>query len=286
MKAFGFALALACLPQLSNALAASALAKAFSGKKPPVVVHLWDRQPSSLTSFAIDDVSEACRKAGATAVLVEPTLVKPFADEQETQRGSFPGPLPIIVDCKLSDLMAEPAELCAGAKNLGATGIGIRYYLGDYKESADLEAAMRGAVAAAEESGLTAILLGEFGADGDEGAAGASTLASSVGAAAALAERDATTDDGGALALSCWDGTEKELQRLREEGFAGLVLKNACNGDVGYGATTKSPSLAAQAVTKLVKAALSKGSSVWGGAGTTTGGESSGGSMEAYFNRS
>ena len=84
----------------------------------------------------------------------------------------------------------------------------------------------------AEQSGLDTILLPEFGADGDEGAEGAGELASRVGAAAGLT-KDA--EDKGGIALGCWDGSSEDLGRLREAGHKGLVLKNACYGDVAWG---------------------------------------------------
>ena len=133
------------------ALKASVLNRALKRKDGrPLVVHLWDPNPSALESFAIDDVSEDCRKAGASAVLTTPALVKPIAEEQERQRGSFPGPLPVIADVPLSDL---DSEVCAGAKNLGASAIGIRYYVGDYENGDELDEKLRSAVAFAEESG-------------------------------------------------------------------------------------------------------------------------------------
>mmetsp|Transcript_45959 Transcript_45959/g.75973 ORF Transcript_45959/g.75973 Transcript_45959/m.75973 type:complete len:297 (-) Transcript_45959:173-1063(-) len=293
MKSLIF-LVLALYPHTAASLVAgSALTKALDSTSRPVVVHLWDPKPAALESFAIADVSAACRDAGAAAVLVTPALVSAVAEEQEAHRGSYPGPLPVIADCALNDMIGteSPAELCIGAKSLGASAIGIRYYELDWPDEAALEAALCSAVAAAEQSGLGALLLGEFGADGDEGAAGAvGALASRVGASAALAKQcvePEKTESGkeGALALGCWDGSAKALERLRGAGFSGLVLKNACDGDISRGARMKSPSLAAQAVTKLVKAALSKGSqTVWAGAGSTSGGESSSASLDSYFN--
>ena len=281
MQSFFLLVALLLHPAAA-ALASSTdkFARAIStaNKKRPIVVHLWDPNPSELTDFAIDDVSEACRKAGAAAILCQAALTSSISKEQEAQRGNFPGPLPIIVDCALKDL---DAETCAGAKTLGAAAVGIRYYKGDYDSDGALEEALQSSIAAAEEAGLGAILLGEFGADGDEGVDGASGLASRFGAAAGLTK--SAEEDG--VALGCWDGSEQELQRLRGAGFAGLVLKNACQGDIAWGSRTKQPSLAAQALTKLIKAALSKGDkSIWGGAGGVN--EASGeGSMESYFNR-
>ena len=62
-------LSLSYLP-LADAMAVSKpLARALS-KPRPLLVHIWDPKPAELTEYAIDDVSEACRKAGATAILV------------------------------------------------------------------------------------------------------------------------------------------------------------------------------------------------------------------------
>jgi len=257
------ALQLRASAALAVAAASSPLAKALQTAR-PVVVHVWDPKPAEIADYAIEDVSMACREAGASAVLVDAALVGVMANEQETAIGNFPGPVPVIADCQLSDFAEAPQELCAGAKSLGAAGIGIRYYEGDWPEKAALEESLRKAVAAAEESRLDAILLGEFGANRAEGVEGAAGMASGVGAAAALTK----SSEDGAPVLGCWDGSEDELQRLRDAGFGGLIVKNACKGDVSLGAHLKLPSPAALRVTKLVKAALSKGDkSIWGGAG-------------------
>ena len=57
----------------SGLASSSALTKALA-KPRPVVVHVWDARPSELEAYAIDDVSMACREAGATAVLVGPEV--------------------------------------------------------------------------------------------------------------------------------------------------------------------------------------------------------------------
>ena len=61
-------LSLSYLP-VADAMAVSPLTRALS-KPRPLPVHIWDPKPAELTEYAIDDVSEACRKAGATAILV------------------------------------------------------------------------------------------------------------------------------------------------------------------------------------------------------------------------
>ena len=261
----------------------SALTRALA-KPRPLLVHVWDPNPDELSDFAIGDVSEAVRKSGATAVLVQPELVVPVAKEQEIHRGSFPGPVPVAVDAALRDLVdsASADDEIKAWKDQGASTIGLRYYEGDWSEEGSLEDALQGVITAAQKSGLDTILLAEFGANGAEGADGSSELASRVGAAAGLTK---AAEAGGAPAIGCWDGSDEELQRLRDAGFGGLILKNACRGDVAFGAKIKSPSLAAQAVTRLVKKALSKdGKAIWGGAGGVA--EAKGESMDAYFNRS
>ena len=286
---FALVLTLCCLQAASALLAGSALlSKSLSATGRPLVVHIWDPNPASLESFAIDDVSEACRESGAAAVLCGPELVAAIAKEQDTHRGGFPGALPVIIDMALNDLIGEegPNELCTGAKNLGATGIGVRYYAGDWEDAAALEEALQGVVATAEDVGLGVILLPEFGANGDEGMAGAGGLASRVGAAAGLATAPEKDEDGEKMAFGCWDGSSDALQRLREEGFGGLVLKNACGGDVAWGSKTKQPSLAALQLAKVIKASQSKGSTtIWAGAGSTGSGGGGGQTMEGYFNR-
>ena len=115
--------------------------------------------------------------------------------------------------------------------------------------------------------------------------AGGGRLSLHVGAAAGLAKSPEAGEEGEKLAFGCWDGEPDALQRLRDEGFKGLLLKNACRGDVAWGSKTKQPSLAAMQLTRLVKASQSKGSTaVWGGAGIT-GGSSGGQSTAAYASR-
>ena len=276
------------LPRAAAAMVAGgALPQTLSVQR-PIIVHVWDAKPDKLETFAIDEVSKACRNAGAAAVLCSPKLLKAFAEEQELAIGSFPEPLPIIAQVALKDMIeteTASAEIAAGAKKLGAAAIGFGYYASDWPEAEALEEALKGATAAAEEVGLDSLLLAQFGAGGVEGSDSAAEVAARVGATAALAkEGGAEGTEGGATLLGSWDGTDEELQRLREAGFAGMILKNACRGDVGRGARTSSPSIAAMGVTKQVKTALSKaGTSVWGGAGGVTQAKTA--SMGDYFER-
>ena len=148
-----------------------------SGRK--VVVHVWDKNPEELKEYAIDEVSKACRESGAAAILTSPGLIKTIAAEQAIQKGNFPGPLPIVSDCALNDLLGEDAAtLSQGAKSLGASSLGIRYYGADWPEADKLEEALKNAIDAAEAAGLDTMLLPGFGADNDEGAADAAELAS------------------------------------------------------------------------------------------------------------
>jgi hypothetical protein len=233
MRALLFCLVLWLHLHEAAALAAgAALAKALT-KSRPVIVHLWDPSPHALEQYAIDDVSEACRKSGATAILVAPNLIESISKEQESCRGNFPGPVPVIADCALKDLLDAPDELCAGAKKLGAAAIGIRYYSGDWSEPGSVEDALITAIAAANDNGLESVMLGEFGADGSEGVDGAASMAARVGAAAALTT---SVEEDGTPALGCWNGTPEEKQRLQDAGFEGLLLKNACRGNMALGA--------------------------------------------------
>ena len=62
----------------------------------------------------------------------------------------------------------------------------------------------------------------------------------------------------------------------------GVVIKDACRGDIGFGSVTKSPSLAARAVTTQVKRALSKkNDAIWGGAGGVSEGKEQ--ALDSYF---
>ncbi len=267
----------------ASAMVTSALTKALAKPK-PVVVHLYDPKPADLKEYALVDVSIACRDAGTTGILTMPELVKGFADEQEDARGSFPGPVPVLVDCGLKDgglaenVRAATAANIADWKASGASGLGVRYYRADWPDEGALEAELARVVADADAAGLAAILLPEFGTLGEEGAEGASGLAERVGAAAALMK--AAGD--GAPALGCWNGSDQDLLRLRSAGLGGLIVKDACRGDIGFGSATKSPSLAAQAVGMLVKKALSKkNDAIWGGAGGVSEGKEQ--ALDSYF---
>lgn len=275
------------LPRAAAAMVAGgALPQALSVQR-PIIVHVWDAKPDKLETFAIDEVSKACRNSGAAAVLCSPKMLKAFVEEQELAMGSFPEPLPIIAQVTLKDMIETEtagAELVAGAKKLGAAAIGIGYYASDWPEADALEEALKGATAAAEGGGLDSLLLAQFGAGGVEGSDSAAEVAARVGATAALAKEGGDGEEGSAALLGSWDGTDEELQRLRAAGFSGLILKNACRGDVGRGARTSSPSIAAMGVTQQVKTALSKaGTSVWGGAGGIS--EAKGPGMDDYFQR-
>ena len=100
------------------------LAKALKSTGRPVIVHVWDPEPAEVPSWAVADVSECCRTAGATAVLVAPDLVGAVAEEQEAHRGDFPGPLPVIADCALDGLAQKLDDLAAWQK-LGASAVGV-----------------------------------------------------------------------------------------------------------------------------------------------------------------
>ena len=91
------------------------------------------------------------------------------------------------------------------------------------------------------------------------------------------------------VSLGCWDGSPVELQRLRDAGFNGVIVKDICRGNIGAGARVKSPSIAAQMVTRATKNAKASGNTkIWGGAGgggfvsEATGADPD---METYFNR-
>ena len=120
-------------PAATGLAVGTALAKSLKSTAQPLVVHVWDRNPSDLKSFAIDEVSYACRDAGASAVLVESALLGAapchmrmslvhgvgwaiscalgvagaVVEEQEVHRGSFPGPLPVIADCALKEMTTD-----------------------------------------------------------------------------------------------------------------------------------------------------------------------------------
>lgn len=276
--------ALALSSRLASALLAGPelVSKALGKSGRPVVVHVWDPNPASLDTSAINDVSEACRTAGAAAVLCNLDLLEPISKEQERARGDFPGSLPVLSEMNLRDLIG-PESLYGKIKSLGASGIGIRYSCDDWPDASALEEELQRAIAAANEAGLGAILLPEFGANGAEGAVGGGGLAARVGAAAGLAKTAEAGEDGEKRAFGCWDGEPEALQTLRDEGFQRLLLKNACRGDVAWGSKNKIPSLAALHLTRLIKASQSKGSTaIWGGAssGASGGGGGGGGALK------
>ena len=152
--------ALALSSRLASALLAGPelVSKALGKSGRPVVVHVWDPNPASLDTSAINDVSEACRTAGAAAVLCNLDLLEPISKEQERARGDFPGSLPVLSEMNLRDLIG-PESLYGKIKSLGASGIGIRYSCDDWPDASALEEELQRAIAAANEAGLGAILL-------------------------------------------------------------------------------------------------------------------------------
>ena len=223
----------------SAALGKSVLTKSLGSTARPVVIHLWDPEPKAVPAYAVEDVSKMCRDAGAHAVLVAPEFIGTVAEEQEANRGGFPGPLPVIADCTLDDLVGDKTAAPDMAA-LGAKAVGIRYYEADWPETGALEEALRSAVATAEQSGMSAVLLADklasyplprlteglasekseaTGVDADAAAA-TGGLASRVGADAGLVATAAEYEGGDALPLGCWDGSDSELDRLRDAGFS------------------------------------------------------------------
>ena len=113
--------------------AGAAINRALSSTR-PVVVHVWDPEPTKVASIDVEELSSVCRDAGAAAILVPPALVGAVADEQASSAGSFPGPLPVIADCELESLTVVsepvadvgPSTDLAAFKSLGAAGVAIR----------------------------------------------------------------------------------------------------------------------------------------------------------------
>ena len=66
-------------------VAGGALPQALSVQR-PIIVHVWDAKPDNLETFAIDEVSKACRNSGAAAVLCSPKLLKAFVEEHQAER--------------------------------------------------------------------------------------------------------------------------------------------------------------------------------------------------------
>ena len=227
-------------------LTKSVLAKSLGSTARPVVVHLWDPEPAAVPAYAVEDVSKMCRDAGAQAVLVAPEFIGTVAEEQEANRGGFPGPLPVVADCSLDDLVGEKT-IAPDMAALGAKAIGIRYYEADWPDAGALEEALRSAISTTKQSGMSAILLadalasypltrlteglasekGEAASADADAAAAAGGLASRVGADAGLVATAAEGEGGDALPLGCWDGSDAELDRLRDAGFGAPHLRRA-----------------------------------------------------------
>jgi len=236
------------------------LRKALRSTARPLVAHVWDPQPSALPSWAVADVSQTCRTAGASAILVPPSLVSAVAEEQQAHIGDFPGPLPVLADCMLHALLDNEVEMTTLRRD-GAAGIGVRYHVREWGEADELERRLRQTVEAAHELGLGAVLLGER-----EEAAEWDEVAWRVGAVGAVvgAPRTMGGEEEGVVAIGCWDGSDEELQRLRASGFGALLLEDACGGEVERGAPR---------CNALVRAARSKTSRTWSGSmfGATSG---------------
>lgn len=241
------------------------LAKALRATSRPIIVHVYDTSPEEVPQWAVSDVSACCRKAGATAMLVSPTLIKAVHEEQSAHRGDFPGPLPVIADILLDDIAQDSAKL-KEFRELGASAIGVRYHDDDWSDTNALETALSHAVDAACQAGLVAIMLGESSMGAIEHVATEQqNIRLGVGAVAALVESPSSPEDGDSstVALGCWDGSDEELQRLRSAGFRALLLEDACLADVASGIDR---------CAALIRAALSKRSRVFSSSmfGTTS----------------
>ena len=159
---------------------------------------------------------------------------------------------------------SEAADLTAW-KSLGAAAIGIRYSEADCsaEEGSALELILVAAIAAAERSGLGTILLPEGGSESHCSHAGKAAMLTGVAAILVDPQKAESTEEGRAtvckmpfpaypypregeaggegggerrvIELGCWDGAEEKLERLRDAGFGGVLLENACDGSIVHG---------------------------------------------------
>ena len=91
-------------------VAGGALPQALSVQR-PIIVHVWDAKPDNLETFAIDEVSKACRNSGAAAVLCSPKLLKAFVEEQELAIARFPHPVKHLPLSEAQNWMATLNEV-------------------------------------------------------------------------------------------------------------------------------------------------------------------------------
>ena len=206
------------------------LTRALTSTTRPIIVHLADDHPEALSTLDVEEISLRCRMAGAAALLVQPELLDAVAVEQATAKGDFPGPLPLI--CMLESAeMAASTDLTALSS---ACAVGVRCESGEQGDMLD------SLVAGADAAGMgTLVIAGDAAAQ--RAAVGAGTSVVAISGWSATDDESAATD-GVTLEAGRWDGTDEELQRLRDAGFAALLLDDPCRGDVAGGLRRASPS--------------------------------------------
>lgn len=228
------------------------LLRALSASK-PLIVELQVEEPDTSAVGFLDaaELSSRLRTAGAAAVIAPPMLVEAIISEQETARGGFPGPLPVLWDASdSSDESSWEVAAVAAAQGSGAAGVAVR--CAD-AESASSLAVLVDAAGAAQLECL--VLAGVPEVLDAAQAAGATAVACDY----AMEESGAplSADDSAAtVILGAWGGEDEELAQLRDAGWSAMLLLDGVGGEVAAGADY---------CEGRVRAFRSKASKAWGG---------------------
>ena len=244
---------LASLAPLAGSLAPP-LARALKAPRPIVVELLVDAPLDPDTArLDVESLSAQLRTCGANALIIRSDLIGEVANEQESARGSFPEPLPLLSHAGTLGNDADWKAALAAVTDANAAGLALR--CADVGGADELREALEATCAAGLES---LVLAGSPELLGIATAAGATAVACVYAEASKeSAEEAGAKSDGAAPAmLGAWDGEDDELARLRDAGFSAMLLLDGCGGDVAAGAGY---------CESRVRAFRSKASNQWGG---------------------
>lgn len=234
MSRLVLALILLVSPAHALAASASALRTALANAK-SLVVEVRDERPDEAWHLDVEDLSRQLRAAGAAALITEAPLLGTLVHEQQSAKGNFPGPLPVL--CEVTG-----ADQVEAAREAGASGIALCW-----PSVLETEAVL----AASDAAGMACVVVA-----GDPDIA---ELASTNGAVAISCAYEGAAPEhvgGDSATLGAWDGEDETLPELRGAGFGAMLLLDGCRGDLAANAAW---------CESRVKAFRSKASSQWGG---------------------
>lgn len=228
------ALALVLLPAAAHALTLSALRKTFANSK-SLIVEVRDERPDEAWHLDVEDLSRQLRAAGAAALVTEAPLLGTLVQEQQSAKGNFPGPLPVL--CEVTG-----ADQVEAAREAGASGIALCW-----PSVLETEAVL----AASDAAGLACVVVA-----GDPDIAELAATNGAVAISCAYEGAAPVHVVGDSAALGAWDGEDETLPELRGAGFGAMLLLDGCRGDLAANAAW---------CESRVRAFRSKASSQWGG---------------------